>query len=35
METTDNLRIKVCGMREPGNVREVARLPLDYMGFIF
>lgn len=29
------IRLKVCGMREPGNIREVARLKPDYMGFIF
>ena len=30
-----DLKIKVCGMREPGNIREVAGLKPDYMGFIF
>ena len=30
-----DLKIKVCGMREPGNIREVAGLNPDYMGFIF
>lgn len=29
------LKIKVCGMREPNNVKEVAALHPDYMGFIF
>lgn len=29
------MKIKVCGMREPANVREVARIHPDYMGFIF
>ena len=29
------LKIKVCGMREPNNIRELAKLPIDYMGFIF
>lgn len=29
------LKIKVCGMRDPGNIREVAGLGPDYMGFIF
>lgn len=27
--------IKVCGMREAANIREVARLDIDMMGFIF
>lgn len=27
--------IKVCGMRSPGNIRAVAQLPIDMMGFIF
>jgi phosphoribosylanthranilate isomerase len=26
---------KVCGMREPGNIRQVAMLRPDFMGFIF
>ncbi len=30
-----NLKIKICGMRTPSNVLEVAQLPVDYMGFIF
>jgi phosphoribosylanthranilate isomerase len=30
-----DLKIKICGMREPGNIREVAGLNPDYMGFIF
>jgi phosphoribosylanthranilate isomerase len=29
------LKLKVCGMREPGNVSKVAALKPDYMGFIF
>lgn len=29
------LKVKVCGMSEPGNVADVARLAPDYMGFIF
>lgn len=29
------LKIKVCGMREPENIREIAALGPDYMGFIF
>ena len=30
-----NLKIKICGMREPGNIIEVAALKPDFMGFIF
>lgn len=30
-----DLKIKICGMREPGNIRELAGLKPDYMGFIF
>jgi len=29
------LQLKVCGMREADNIRRVAALGLDYMGFIF
>jgi phosphoribosylanthranilate isomerase len=29
------MKIKVCGMKIPGNITEVAALPIDYMGFIF
>lgn len=29
------LQIKVCGMREVGNIRDVAALGPDFMGFIF
>ena len=29
-----DLRIKVCGMRDPGNIAEVVRLKPHYMGFI-
>lgn len=28
-------RLKVCGMKYPENIGELAALPLDYMGFIF
>ena len=28
------MKIKVCGVKEPGNIREVADLTPDYMGFI-
>jgi phosphoribosylanthranilate isomerase len=30
-----DLKIKICGMREPGNIRDVSGLRPDYMGFIF
>ena len=30
-----DIKIKVCGMREPENIRQVATLQPDYMGFIF
>jgi len=29
------MKIKVCGMRDPDNIRQVAELPIHYMGFIF
>ena len=29
------MKIKVCGMRDPENIRKVAALSPDYMGFIF
>ena len=29
------LKIKVCGMKQPENIREVAELKPDFMGFIF
>lgn len=29
------LKVKVCGMSDPGNVADVVRLAPDYMGFIF
>ncbi|OKL41773.1 phosphoribosylanthranilate isomerase [Pontibacter flavimaris] len=29
------MKIKVCGMRDPENIRQVAALRPDYMGFIF
>jgi phosphoribosylanthranilate isomerase len=31
----DVLKIKVCGMREPGNIRELVSCKPDLMGFIF
>jgi len=30
-----NILIKVCGMRDPENIQELASLPLDYIGHIF
>lgn len=30
-----NIRLKVCGMREPRNILEVSQLHPEYMGFIF
>lgn len=30
-----SLKLKICGMREPSNILEVARLQPEYMGFIF
>lgn len=29
------LRVKICGMRDPDNIMEIAKLRPDYMGFIF
>lgn len=29
------LKLKICGMKQPENIREVAALRPDYMGFIF
>ncbi|HKL35891.1 MAG TPA: phosphoribosylanthranilate isomerase [Salegentibacter sp.] len=31
----ENLKLKICGMKHPGNISEVAKLQPDYMGFIF
>jgi len=30
-----NLKLKICGMRDPDNIREVIRYAPDYLGFIF
>lgn len=30
-----NIRLKVCGMRDPGNIASLTALVPDYMGFIF
>lgn len=35
MELDKNIRIKVCGMRDPGNIAEVSQLQPDFLGFIF
>ena len=32
---TDNLKIKVCGMKFTQNREEVEKLPIDFLGFIF
>ncbi len=29
------LKLKICGMKEPANIRQVAELQPEYMGFIF
>ena len=34
-QATKRLRVKVCGLREPSNIREVAELEIAYAGFIF
>ncbi len=34
-EEIRSLRIKVCGMRDPENIRQVAALGIDYVGFVF
>lgn len=28
------MKIKVCGLKEPANIRDIAQLPIDMMGFI-
>ncbi|MDR2691970.1 MAG: phosphoribosylanthranilate isomerase [Dysgonamonadaceae bacterium] len=33
--TGQHLKIKVCGMKYPENIRELIRLPVDMMGLIF
>lgn len=32
---TKDILIKVCGMSQANNIKAVAKLPIDYMGFIF
>ena len=29
------IRVKVCGMRDPSNVKEIGEAKPDFMGFIF
>ncbi len=29
------MKVKVCGMRDPGNIEALLHLPIDYLGFIF
>ena len=29
------MKIKVCGMKYPDNIRQITKLPIQYMGFIF
>ena len=31
----NELKIKVCGMREAVNIQQLVKLPIDYIGFIF
>lgn len=35
MKAEMSMKLKVCGMREPQNIRELAQLHPDYMGLIF
>ncbi|MGB7787073.1 MAG: phosphoribosylanthranilate isomerase [Salinimicrobium sp.] len=30
-----DLKLKICGMKDPGNVKKIAALAPDYLGFIF
>ncbi len=30
-----DLKLKICGMRDPENIKEIAALQPDYLGFIF
>ena len=32
---TDKMLVKVCGMRDADNIREVSQLGVDMIGFIF
>ncbi len=29
------MKVKICGMRDPANIAEIAALNPDYLGFIF
>ena len=29
------MKIKVCGMRDPNNLQDLLKLPIDYVGLIF
>lgn len=35
MEGSPNIEIKVCGMRDPGNLEQLCALDPEYVGFIF
>lgn len=35
MESSERIFIKICGMRDESNIRDVAAFAPDYMGFIF
>mgnify|MGYP000862229917 CR=1 FL=1 len=30
-----NVKLKICGMKHPENIQEIASLEPDYLGFIF
>jgi len=34
MRLTDSIKLKICGMRDPDNIRDVVALKPDFMGFI-
>ncbi|MDZ7648904.1 MAG: hypothetical protein U5K54_17990 [Cytophagales bacterium] len=35
MDKPNSIRLKICGMRDADNIREIGTLNPDYMGFIF
>jgi phosphoribosylanthranilate isomerase len=35
MDKSNSIRLKICGMRDAANIREIGALNPDYMGFIF
>ena len=35
MDTRTGLKLKICGMKQPGNLQAIAALQPDYLGFIF